>query len=267
LGVQGIGPEAFSMRLAAATVMTSLAEWGYQVKKWRTAYVLVDDAILYEKQQGKAFQARWQELGGKILGYDHFQNSDPSIATQIARIKALPQKPDVLVVSSLPPGGVSALRQIRAAGLDEPIIGGVGFDGLYWEQGVPGLSNFYGAAYADESGHDPNPKVNALRKRLIKKFGVKGTESGSFWLAGYSTIEAFKYAAEKAKSISGPKLKAALDHFRNVPLLIGPTTFTPSVHIALQRPTRLTQIQNGKLSFLRLWKPQSIPPTAEWAQG
>ena len=130
-GVQGIGPYAYTNGLGAASVMTALAEWGYQKKKWRTAYVLVDDFILYEKQQGKAFKARWEKLGGKILGYDHFQNSDPSIATQISRIKALPKPPDVLVVSSLPPGGVSALRQIRAAGINTPIIGGVGFDGLY----------------------------------------------------------------------------------------------------------------------------------------
>jgi branched-chain amino acid transport system substrate-binding protein len=266
-GVQGIGPYAYTMGLSAASVMTAFAEWGYQTKKWRTAYVLVDDFILYEKQQAKTFKVRWEQLGGKVLGYDHFQNSDPSIATQIARIKALSKQPDVLVVSSLPPGGVSALRQIRAAGINLPIIGGVGFDGLYWQQGVPGLSNFYGAAYADLQGHDPVPKVNALRKRLVAKFGVKGTQNGSFWLAGYSTIEAFKIAAEKAGTTDGPKLKAALDSFHDVPLLIGPTSFSPNLHIALGRPVRLTQTQNGKLSYLRTWKPQSIPPIASWAKG
>jgi branched-chain amino acid transport system substrate-binding protein len=266
-GVQGIGPYAYTMGLSAASVMTAQAEWGYKVKKWRTAYVLVDDFILYQKQQAKAFESRWERLGGKIVGTDHFLNTDPSIATQIAKIKALSEEPDVLVVPSLPPGGVSALRQIRAAGIDLPILGGVGFDGLYWQQGVPGLSNFYGATYGDLTGRDPVKKINQLRKRLIARFGVKGTRTGSFWVAGYSTIEAFKMAAEKAKSTDGTKLKAALDTFRNAPLLIGPTTFTPNLHIALGRTVRLVQIQNGKQSFLRLWKPQAVPPIEEWAKG
>jgi branched-chain amino acid transport system substrate-binding protein len=266
-GVQGIGPYAYTMGLSAASVMTAQAEWAYQVKKWRKAYVLVDDFILYQKQQAKAFEARWKRLGGTVVGVDHFVNSDPSIASQIAKIKSLSNKPDVLVVPSLPPGGVSALRQIRAAGITLPILGGVGFDGLYWQQGVPGLSNFYGGAYADLTGHDPNPKVNQLRQRLTAKFGAKGTRNGSFWLAGYSTIEAFKIAAEKAGTTDGTKLKAALDSFRSVPLLIGPTTFTPSLHIALDRPVRLIQIQKGKVGFVRLWKPQAVPPIAEWAKG
>ena len=267
-GVQGIGPYAFTMGLSGATGATAQAEWAYQIKKIRKVYILQDDFILYQKQTCKAFQARWTRLPGtKILGFDHFQNADPSIATQIAKIKSLSEQPDALVVCSLPPGGVSALKQIRDAGINVPILAGVGFDGLYWQQGIPGLSNVYTIGYADLTGHDPVAAVNALRKRLVAKFGVAGTRTGSFWLAGYSVIEAFKIAAEKAGTTDGPKLKAALDSFRNQRLLIGPTTFTPSLHISLQRDVRLEQIQNGKVSFLRLWKPQAVPPVNSWAKG
>ena len=41
------------------------------------------------------------------------------------------------------PGGASATRQIRAAGIDLPILAATAMDGLYWVNAVPGLKEFY----------------------------------------------------------------------------------------------------------------------------
>jgi hypothetical protein len=47
-------------------------------------------------------------------------------------------------------------------------------------------------------------------------------------------------------------VKAALDSFRNVPLLAGATTYTASCHIPYGRPIRIIQFKNGKEFFVKI---------------
>ncbi len=63
------------------------------------------------------------------------------------------------------PGEASAVKQIRAAGLDLPILGDEDLDGDYWKEAVPGLSDVYYSTYASIYGDDPDDQVNELVDR------------------------------------------------------------------------------------------------------
>ena len=52
--------------------------------------------------------------GAAIVGRDTFKNDDASIASQITRIKELPEQPDVIMLCSVMPGAAAAVRQLRA---------------------------------------------------------------------------------------------------------------------------------------------------------
>jgi branched-chain amino acid transport system substrate-binding protein len=204
--------------------------------------------------------------GARVVRFDHFQQADPSIAAQITRIKSTRPAPDFLVLCSHPPGAITALRQIRAAGVDLPIVGeGQSFDGEFWKASVPGLSNFYFASNGSISGDDPRPLVNSILRRLNARFGTKA--SGSTFLTGYSAVQAFAIAARIAKSVDGPKIQQALDRFRNVALVNGPTTFTRDLHISVKRRVALLEVQDGKTKFMRFWTPRSVPPLKAWVSG
>ena len=58
------------------------------------------------------------------------------------------------------PGEASAVKQIRAAGLDMPLLGDEDLDGDYWKEAVPGLSDVYYSTYASIYGDDPDDQVN-----------------------------------------------------------------------------------------------------------
>ena len=107
-----------------ATVQgAALAEWGWKVKGWRTGYILLDDVIEYNKGICYGFDWMWREmLGGEVVGHDVFQNEDPTIQPQIDRIKALDAEPDFIQICSYNPGGASAIRQIRAAGINSVLV-------------------------------------------------------------------------------------------------------------------------------------------------
>ena len=258
-GPQGIGPNAFTMATAAPAQASILAEWGYKEKRWRRAYSLVDTTVDVEKQTCTAFKTRWEQLGGKVVGSDTFQQNDASIAAQITRMKHA-GKIDVLNLCSYQPGGSKALRQIRAAGLNMPMVSSEDWDGTFWQKAVPNVSNVYFVTYGSIFGDDPNPKVNAIFRQLKRQGHAAPT---SHALTGYDVIKAYATAVRRAHTFDTDKVRAQLEKFRNVELLTGPTTFTKKYHIQFYRSMRLFEIQNAKDKFLTRYRATKVPiPTS-----
>src|SRR6202047_5576197 len=91
-----------------------------------------------------------------LTGSHTFKNDNPSTPSQITRIKSLPKEPDAIMLCTMMPGAVSAIKQIRAAGIKSMILNGSGVDGSYWLNAVPGLANFYVPVQASIYGDDPH---------------------------------------------------------------------------------------------------------------
>ena len=245
MGVQGIGPYAFTMEIFGQGEGAVGAAYAWK-RGWRKGYALLDASIEYDKSICHGFLEYWKKLGGEVIGVDTFMQDDASIASQITRYKSAAAErgePDVLMLCSYNPGAVSAIRQIRGAGIDVPIIGGDSMDGDYWVEGVPGLSDAYAVTFGSMYGDDPRPEVNAFFERYRKKYGAPDS---SFPLNGYSVVEAFKIAVERAGSLDNDAVLAELNKFDKQTLLWGATTFTPDMHIDLVHPMAIIQIQNGK---------------------
>jgi branched-chain amino acid transport system substrate-binding protein len=133
-------------------------------------------------------------------------------------------------VASYPPGGATLLRQLRAAGLTQPLLGTAAFDGTYWTGAVPGISDFTIPAAGGLTGDDPVPARNDFFTRFQQRFGQPAA-SANYPLEGYSMVQAIARAVDRAGSTDTAAVQAELDKFTNEDLLIGPTTFTPDCHI------------------------------------
>ncbi len=64
-GPSGIGPNAFTMATGAPGQAVAMAEWAYNVKGWRTGYVLMDTTIAFDATWADFFKRRWAELAGR----------------------------------------------------------------------------------------------------------------------------------------------------------------------------------------------------------
>ncbi len=258
-GVKGVGPLAYSTSNASQAQGGLLAEWAFRQKGWKTAYVLLDNTIAYTKSLCGSFATRWKELAGKdgLIGQDTFLNGDPSIAAQVTRITSLGKKPEMIFFCSYAPGGPSAIRQLRAAGINAPIVTGESLDGDYWISSVPDLSNFYVISYGSKYGDDPDPEVNGFFKRFEAKFGRKADVS--YGLRGYAAVQAWAAAANKAGSLDGAKVAAVLDTFDKKPLVIGPTTYTSELHIQTTRPMAILNVTDGKFKSVGRFSVESFP--------
>ena len=259
-GVAGVGPLAYSVSNAAQAQGALMAEWAYKTKGWRTGYVLLDNTISYTKSLCGSFATRWKELAGEnaLLGQDTFLNGDPSIAAQVTRITSLPKPPDLIFLCSYAPGGPSAIRQLRSAGIGAAILTGESMDGDYWIGSVPNLSNFYVVNYGSKYGDDPSADVNAFFKKFEAKYGKKADVS--YGLRGYSAVQAWAKAANAAGSLDGDKVAAKLDTFDKAPLVIGPTTWTPTLHIATNRPMSIIGVKDGKFTAEGRYGLDKVPP-------
>src|SRR5262249_55574405 len=207
-----------------------------------------------------SFATRWTELAGKdgLLGQDTFLNNDPSITAQVTRITGLSKKPDLIFFCSYAPGGPSAIRQLRAAGVTSAIATGESLDGDYWIGSVPDLSNFYVVSYGSKYSDDPDADVNGFFKRFEAKFGKKADVS--YGLRGYSAVQAWAEAANKAGSLSGAKVAAVLDTFDKKRLVIGPTTYTGNLHTQPARRMAILNATNDRFSCVGRFGVESSPP-------
>jgi branched-chain amino acid transport system substrate-binding protein len=259
-GPSGIGPNAFTMATGAPGQAAAMAEWAYNMKGWKTGYVLLDTTIAFDKTWAETFKKRWAELAGPdaLLGEDTFGGEDPQIASQITRIKALPKQPDFIALCSFPPAGVSATRQLRAAGVNQPLLGSESWDGDFWLEGVPNLSDFYFVTYGSVFGNDPRPEVAAFMDSFKKKWNRAPVTSHA--ITGYSVIEAWTKAVTTAGTFETDKVREALQTFKNEPLLAGPTTFTADQHINMQRDLLLIEVKGGKTgNIVEVVRAEKVP--------
>ena len=176
MGVQGIGPYAFTMSNSSLTSGAVIAEWAWNNKGWKTAYNLLDTSIEYDKAICAGFQTRFEKLGGVMLGEDTFKQDDASIASQITRFKQVAEEkgePDLLHVCSYGAGANAAIRQIRASGIDTPISGGDSMDGDYWTEAIGNLNDHYTGTYGSVFGDDPRPRVNEFFDRYEEVHGER----------------------------------------------------------------------------------------------
>lgn len=251
-GIQGVGPNSFSASVLAAVQGATMAEWSYKQKNARTYYRLLDTWTEYNKGICDGFDWMLPQLPeAKLVGEDTFLNEDASIAAQISRIKALPEEPDAIMLCSMMPGFVSAVKQIRAAGINSMILNGSGADGSYWMSAVPDLSNFFVPAQGSVFGDDPNPDVNAFVKKYEEATGAPPATQYTF--PGYVMIDVWAKAVERAGTTETSAVVAELEKMNAEPTLFGPRTFTAELHHQNKAEYRIIGTENGKPAVVDSW--------------
>lgn len=259
MGVQGVGPHAFSWSFAAQSGGYVLADFGYE-EGWRKAYSLLDTTIEFDKSTCAGFNARWKELAGEegFLGEDTWRNDDPSISAQITRMLALPQQPDVIMLCTYLPGGASAIKQLRDAGIKTPLITSQALDGDFWLGSVPDLSDFYYNAYMSIFGDEPSREHQALLDKYTQKTGQRPVTSN--FVTGYGLIKGYALAVERAGTDEPDSVLAEFNKFTDEEIVGVPITFTPEMHIQLKWPMLMMEVENGKHKAVRYQTSGATPP-------
>ncbi|WP_339692487.1 ABC transporter substrate-binding protein [Celeribacter baekdonensis] len=251
-GIQGVGPHAFSGSVLAAVQGATMAEWSHAKRGAQTGYVLLDTTIEYNKGICSGFDWMFPQIDGtEIVGRDTFKNDDASIASQITRIKALPQEPDVIMLCSYIPGAASAVRQLRAAGITSLILNGSAVDGSYWLDATPDLSGFVVPVQGSIYGDDPRPAVEAFNTAYEKATGARPASSYAY--PGYVLIDLWAKAVERAGTLDGADVTAELEKMQDEPTAFGPRSFTAELHHQNVAEMQIIEITHGQPAATDSW--------------
>lgn len=123
-----LGDKQFTLSMWNTTMGATAAEYAYNERGWRNAYVVTDQFIAYTVSLSKYFLEHFQALGGNILAEDTYNNGDNDFSAQLARLQALDEKPDVIFISSYGQDIGFIIRSLREVGYDAPVLGGDSYD-------------------------------------------------------------------------------------------------------------------------------------------
>jgi branched-chain amino acid transport system substrate-binding protein len=140
------------------------------------------------------------------------------------------------------PGGASAVRQIRAAGITVPLLNGSSMDGNYWLAAVPGLKDFYIAVQAAVVG-DPRPEVAALADAFKAKYGALPASQYAFPV--YAFLQLWAKAVTETGTTDPKTVVAKLETYKDVPTVLGPRSFSNKLHIQVQIPLMIEAVADG----------------------
>jgi branched-chain amino acid transport system substrate-binding protein len=250
IGTDQMGPKRFGAkgRLAftfgnlAQDEGSAMAEYAWR-RGWRNAAIATDTIIDYFKNVNQAFEARWKQLGGKIVAKESYVssfdgNADPASSQNVVnRLKDVDA--DVIVTTTAPPWGamVPIMNGLRTLGVNTPILNSWAGDGSYWLPTNPKVTNYYFVTYASVFGDDPLAVANRWAKAT--KAGV-----GSY-ITGPAALDGVVTAIKRAGSTRGVALAAELEKFKKVPTVSGRVTFSKNLHAVTGRAYRVIRIQNN----------------------
>ncbi|HKT82300.1 MAG TPA: ABC transporter substrate-binding protein [Solirubrobacterales bacterium] len=215
-------------------------------------FLFRDTSIIYGRAYCAGFEQTWEHLGGSIAGSADFENSDESVAGQISELRG--SNADAVVMCSYPPGGASAIKQIRAAGIDVPIIGPGGFDGVFWLKGIPSTKEVF--ATSNGSSYDPPNAETAKLFEKLKRAGIN-TDVSSSLLGAYAGGQLVLDAIKETHSVNGPTLADALEA-KPHDTVVGRLSYTRDDHHPI-RVWPIYDFSSGQPVLAAKVKPPFIP--------
>jgi branched-chain amino acid transport system substrate-binding protein len=212
------------------------AEYVLNKLNGKTVYLLRDNTTEYTTLLAKYFKEAYENGGGKIVLADDYKHGDTSFTAQITKLKALPTKPDVLYVSAQPDDIGVVVKQIRQAGITQPIVGGDGYDTpLLLSVGGKAANNVYFSTHAFMS-EDSTPGI--VKFYQAYKAAYNTPPENTFAALGYDTLGLIADAITRAGAADPAKIRDALAATQGYEGITGSISFAPDSRV----PTKTVSI-------------------------
>jgi branched-chain amino acid transport system substrate-binding protein len=240
-----VGDYFFMVPFGDDTQAFAVAEYAMSDLNGKSAWMLVDQAYDFTTALATFFKQRWTEKGGTIALEDTYQSGDTDFSAQIARLKELDPQPDVLFVSAIPNEAGITTKQIREAGLTQPILSGDGFDTpLIAEVAGDMADAVYYSTHA--SLDNPDPKVQNFVAAYEKEYGRR--PENAFAALGYDAMGVIADAIQRAGAADPAAIRDALGGTEGYQAVTGTISY-PEGQRKPSKAVTIIQVQDGVYSF------------------
>ena len=217
--------------------------WCTANNKPKNVAILTDIKSDYSQGLAKVFTAKFEALGGKIVGTQSYANGDSDFRSQLTAIKGT--NPSIIFV----PGYYTDIGQIaiqaRDLGITAPLLGGDGWESpLLIKIGGKALE---GSFYTNHYFYaDPSPVVSSFVQKYKERFGQTPDALAAL---GYDAMKTLADSMKRAGGkLDGPSLRDAIAKTQG---LVG---VTGTINIDAQRNATgkklvIEEIKNGQLTL------------------
>jgi len=200
----------------------------------RIAILYVNNA--YGSGLKKEFEQSFQNLGGKVLISEPFEQGATDMRTQLSKVAA--SNPDTIYMPGYPPEMAIVLKQAKEMGLKIQFLSVQAFDDPQILETAKEAAE--GVIFSVPRPSDiSQPIVHNFIKKYKERFN---RDPGVCSDTGYDALKIVVWAMKKADKISGPAIQRQLLNIKNFPGAAGVTTFDENGDVI--KPFIFMKVQN-----------------------
>jgi branched-chain amino acid transport system substrate-binding protein len=191
---------------------------------WKTTYFVVDPGLAYFTEQVTNYTSVYTAGGGKIVGSDKVNTlgGQADFSATISKIKSIRPAPQVIEAQMIFPNVGSFVKQLRAAGINTPVLGNVTLQTRELPKvvGPAGSNNIYYAAQVYFEGANQDPKSSRAMDKFASEYQAK---FGHFpeqanGPGSYQAIWAIYHALEQPNVTNAATAAATIRAEQNLPV-------------------------------------------------
>jgi branched-chain amino acid transport system substrate-binding protein len=197
---------------------TVMAKFAHENLKAKKVAILRDVGNDYSVGLADFFKKKFEELGGTIVSDQSYKAGDQDFKAQLTAIKG--KKPEMIYVPGYYTDVALAGRQARELGIKVPLGGGDGWDSSKLYEIAQGAldGSFFSNHYTDEN---PDPVI----QDFVKKYkAAYGSVPDALAALGYDAANVAIDAIGRAKDLTGPSIRDAIEQTKGFPGVAGTIT-------------------------------------------
>jgi branched-chain amino acid transport system substrate-binding protein len=228
---------------------TALADYAIE-QGYQSAYLLCSPDSSYTSKSCDYFAQVFEGKGGSIAGTGSFTLGAADFSAEVTKIQALSPAPDVIMTPAYPPDAPTFIKQLRAAGVEIPVISIDGVDSQDTiSAGGPAVEGLVFTSHGFPAEGTPTADFWAAYE---EKYGAP--PDSVFAATGYDLVKIIEAAVTAADSTDPQKVRDAIDNLENVEGATGSITYKGQNRIPL-KTVYLIEVKDGAFQLLKTVQP------------
>jgi branched-chain amino acid transport system substrate-binding protein len=221
---------------------------------WQTAYLLGSPDTGYTAKMPEYFRVAFTDRGGEIAGEDTFSVGATDFSAQVAKIAQQDPPPDVIFTPAYVPDIGVFLKQLRASGIDIPVLGTDGADSsLLVEVGGDAAD---GMIFTSHGIVEPG---STMEQFYSDYEAIKGSPPESNFAAlGGDAVAVIDAAVTAAGSTDPAAVRDALASLEDVEGVTGPLTYMDQNGVPLKN-VYVATVDGGTFVLIEKQIPTDVP--------
>src|SRR6266850_2276341 len=251
--VTQVGDYIFRACFVDAFQAEVMAKFAVNTLKAKKAAILFDFNSPYGRGLTDYFELSFARQGGQIVAKRSYTQGDVDFKGQLSSIQAT--DPDVIYIPGYYNDVALIAKQARQMGLEQPLLGGDGWDAPeLWQLGGDALNGSYISTHY--SVDDPSPAIQQFVREYKQRYGNLLPDAHA--ALAYDATRVLADAIARADSTDGAKLRAALAETRNFVGVTGIISIDADRNAV--KPATVLKLQDGKDIYQETIQPDMPAP-------